>query len=177
MVITSTARRYARAFFEIACERDQTDQLLAQLDAFTDEVENNAELKKLLRMPNHSKKLQLIDNLVRNLHGGLLADFVNLLVKNNRSNLLPQIREDFHSQYDKKHSLVRATVITAVPLPADAEDQLKVRLERFFDAHLQIHNQIDPAIIGGFIVKVDGQVFDASVLDKFKKMKMYLTQN
>jgi len=177
MIITSTAKKYARALFDIAQKHDKAEQVLAELDGFAAAMEENAELRKLLIMPNSNEKLQLIDDSLKNVYSELFADFVILLVKNYRIKLLPQIRDDFHSQYDLMHSQIKATVITAVPMTSDVAEKLKSQLEKRFHADLRIDNLVDPTIMGGFVVKVNGQVFDASVLGKFKKLKMYLTQN
>ncbi len=177
MVITSTAKRYARAIFELAQERNELDLVLSELDNFTDLVESSSDLKKIISMPNSDNKLKIIEDLTKDRYSQLFADFIRILVKNNRAALFPQIREDFHARYDHLHARVRATVVTAVPLPKELTEAIKKRLEKMFNASLVIDNQIDKSILGGFVVKLNGKVLDASVLEKFKKLKMYLTQN
>ncbi|OQX83157.1 ATP synthase F1 subunit delta [candidate division KSB1 bacterium 4484_87] len=177
MIITSTAKKYAHALYDIAQKRKQAEQMLAELDSFSAAMEKDADLRNLLVMPNSKEKMQLLEDALKKLFSDLFVEFALLLVDNNRIKLLPQICDEFHSHYDFMHSRVRATVITAVPLTSEVEAKLKSQLEKQFHAELRIDNVVDPSIMGGFVVKVNGQVLDASVLGKFKKLKIYLTQN
>ena len=177
MVISSTARRYARAVFELAREKGQVEQVLDQLDSFSRLIETSAELKKLLEMPNRRGKTAIIEDILRDRYSDLFREFILLLLKNKRANLLPQIREEFHNMYDQLQSRVRATVISAIPLSEDLVNELKQRLEKKINANVIVENRIDPKILGGFIVQLNGKVLDASVVDKFNQLKMYLNQN
>lgn len=177
MVITSTAKRYARAIFELAREKGQLEQLMKELDEFSNLVAESEQLKKLLTMPNSDKKIAVVEDILQARFSDLFREFLLLLIRNMRANLLPQIREEMQHRYDELQSRVRATVISAIPLTKELEDEIKSRLEKKIKAKLIIENQVDPNILGGFVVKMNGQVLDASVVDKFKKLKMYLTQN
>ena len=78
---------------------------------------------------------------------------------------------------DAFNNRVRAEVISASPLADTTILDLTQLLKDYFNAEIVMEKKIDISLIGGFIINVNGQVFDASVLTKFKKMKIYLTKN
>jgi len=107
----------------------------------------------------------------------IFFNFILLVLKNNRYPLLEQIFHDYLSLHDKFNNRIKADVISAVPLSHDVSLDLAKNLKDQFKADVRIENKIDPSILGGLIIRIDGQVFNASILEKFNKIKTHLTKN
>jgi len=177
MIITSTAKRYARALFELAKEKKQLDEVLDEFRIFLAIVEKDNDLQSLLKLPNVTQREQELIHYLKKSYSEILFNFLQLVLKNNRYSILRQIFSDYQSQYDKFNNLIRAEVVTAIALTDELSTDLIQKLKDYYKADIRIVNKIDPSIIGGIIIRINGQVFNASVLEKFNKMKMYLSKN
>jgi len=177
MIVTATAKRYARALFELSKEKKCLDEILQEFNEFLAIVEKDEALQLLLKLPNVIRREQLLIQFFKDSYSEIFFNFILVLLKNNRYSLLQQIFQDYLSQHDKFNNRIRAEVVSAIPLTENVSSDLVEKLKVYFKADVRIENQVDPSILGGIIIRVDRQVFNASVLEKINKMKMYLTQN
>jgi len=177
MIVTSTAKRYARALFEVCREKKCLEDVLNEFNGFLTIVEQDKALQLLLKLPNIIRREQLLIQYLKDFYSEIFFNFILLVLKNNRYSLIQQIFHDYLSLQDKFNNRIQAEVISAVPLSEDVSSDLRMKLKDYFKADVRIENQVDPSILGGIIIKVNGQVFNASVLEKINKLKLYLTQN
>ncbi|MBC8184920.1 ATP synthase F1 subunit delta [candidate division KSB1 bacterium] len=174
MIITSTAKRYARALFELSKDNKCLDEVLTEFKDFLAIVEKDEALQLLLKLPNITRREQLLIQYLKDFYSEIFFNFILLVLKNNRYSLLRQIFPDYLSLYDKFNNRIKADVISAIPLPEDVSLNLIKTLKEQFNADVRIENKVDPSILGGFIIRIDGLVFDASIQEKFNKMKTHL---
>lgn len=177
MKISSTAKRYGRALFELAQKKGQVNEILSELKTFVSIIEENHDLLLVLKQPYGSRHENLLKELIKGKFSELSYHFILLLLKNNRLLLLQQIVNDYQIRVDELNNLKQAVVISAVPISEQIFQELKNQLKNFFRSDVRIENKVDPSILGGIIIRIDGKVFNASIQDKFKKMKIYLTKN
>lgn len=177
MIITSTAKRYARALFKLSQEKKCLDEVLGEFRGFLVFVEKNETMQRLLKLPNITRREQLLIQYLKDSYSEIFFNFILLLLKNNRYSLFRQIFYDYLSQHDKFNNRMKADVISAVPLSEVVSSDLKKILKEQFNADVRIENEVDPSILAGFIIRINGQVFNASIQEKFNKMKTYLTKN
>ena len=175
MIVTSTAKRYASALFELAREKKCLNEILDEFKKFIALVEQEKNLQMLLKLPNVTRREQILINYLKEKYSELFFNFLLLALKNNRYFLLKQILENYQSRLDKFNNRIRAEVVTAIPLTEQTSSDLIQQLKDYYQADVRIENIIDPSILGGIIIRINGQVFNASVLEKFNKMKLYLT--
>lgn len=176
MIVTSTAKRYASALFELAREKKCLNEILDEFKKFIAQVEQEKKLQMLLKLPNVTRRDQVLINYFKKEYSELFFNFLLLALKNNRYFLLKQILVDYQSRLDKFNNHIRAEVITAIPLSEQLSSDLIQQLKDYFKAEVRIENFVDPSILGGIIIQINGQMFNASVLEKFNKMKLHLTQ-
>ena len=70
-----------------------------------------------------------------------------------------------------------ATVISAIPLTQNLENQIHDKLEDFSGKKIHILNKIDKSLLGGFILKIGDMEFNSSLAYKLKILKAKLTSN
>ena len=175
MIITATAKRYARALFELAYENKSHDEVLIEFKDFFLIVEQDKDLKSHLKMPNVIQRdLRLVQYLKKN-YSEIFFRFIKLTLKNNRYSMLKQILFEYQKLHDKFNNRLKAEVVTAISLSESLTDELHQKLNEYFNANVRIENKVDPSILGGIIIKTNGLVFDASVLEKFNKLSLHLT--
>ena len=99
-----------------------------------------------------------------------LQKFIRLVMKKRRTNLLRLILYSFVSQYRDEHNIKVSRLITAVPAPELEKRLSGIIRERKGDSVLFEH-RIDPSIIGGFIIEIDGYRLDASTATQLKSVR------
>lgn len=173
------AKRYARALFELAVERGIVEKIRQEIDLFNRSLETNTDFRHFLNSQEVSKsdKKKTIERLFQDRVSNVFFNFILVLLRKNRQSIFTAIVRQFEILFDKYKKKVRASTITAIPMDEATLFDLKTRLSETYKADVEIENKIDPDILGGIIIKVDGQVFDGSVQGQLKRIRFYLTEN
>jgi F-type H+-transporting ATPase subunit delta len=177
MIITITAKRYARALFEIAQEKKIPAEIIKEFKAFLGLVAANLDIQLVLGHPNEAKRDKIFSEFFQQKLTPIFYNFLRLVLKNKRYMLLSQIFEDFQRQYEASCQRSLVEITTAFPL-GDAEiDALRVQISQVLASDVSIENNVSPEILGGVILKVNDRVLNASFLDHFKNLKFHLIKN
>ena len=177
MNVSSIAKRYAKAFFEIAAEKDRLEEIKKEFLSFLSLLKDETELRFLLEMPNVTQREKILLNFLKPRFSELFNHFLLVVLRNKRHDLLQQIFEDFQRRYDLKYNRFRAQAITAIPLTEKKLSELTQKVAAYFYAEVRIENIVDPSIIGGVIIRLNGKVYNASVTEQFKRLRHFLTKN
>lgn len=177
MTRTIFIKKYARALFQLADEQQQTDGILKEFQAFVHLLTAEAEINAVLSIANTRQRDELVKTLFESRMSALFYHFLRLILKNRRQHLLPGILNEYQVLHDLRHQRVRAVVTTAHPLLAQQLQELNSRLSRQLQAEIFIENKIDREILGGMIIRVDGKIYNASILDQIKQLRNYLVEN
>ena len=103
--------------------------------------------------------------------------FLTLLVERNRLNLLNDIVAAYRKFLDESLGLVRAQVTSASELDARQKQVLATRLERLTGKRVRMEVAVDSALIGGFIARVGGTIYDGSIRQQLQMFKRRLVQD
>ena len=168
------AGRYATALFELAREEnklEETERGLAGLSASLDESED---LRRLVRSPifsaaEQSKALARIAKQAG--LPALTANFLLLLVKNRRLFALRDIIEGFRKLSADHRGELTADVTSAVALSEPQADELKATLKAKTGKSITLIEKVDPAILGGLVVKIGSRMVDSSIRTKLYNLK------
>ena len=169
-------RRYARALFELAIEKDILDQIVEEVAAFLDLLESDAKLRAYLLSPEvkRDKKEEIIKVFVGTQKSDLIHNFLLLLIRKGRQRFFAEIAFEFDKLVDKKRKLLRASVTSAVPLLSESIEKIKAALSRSIEGEIVLDSQVDPKILGGVIVRYDGKVIDGSVRQQLQRLEKRL---
>ena len=179
MRAVALARRYARALLLAAEDQGETERVLGELASFTQILETETRLRLLLFSPEveRDRKKALVKELLEGKVSDLFIRFLLVLIDANRQTLLPDIVGQYEQLLDQKLGRVRAHTITAVPLSDDLRERLQRSLAETLDAQVELFTDVDPEILGGLIVRVDGKVYDASVRHRLEMMRETLLKS
>lgn len=171
------ASRYATALIDLSIEQNALDKTYADIVSLQKTIEGSKELQGLLNSPivKADKKKDVLNALFGKIFTELSVKYLDLLVKNGREALLPEITNQFIAQYNEKNNILKAEVITAIKLD-DATRQKVLSLIKH-DGKVEITETVNPNIIGGFVVKVGDKQIDASVVKKFKDLRKEIILN
>jgi len=170
--MASLQDRYARALFELAIERGLTSDYLQQA-AFIGEVLSDDQTKLVLTHPRiaMADKHAFLDNAFKGrIHDDLLG-FMRLTVTKNREEYIADAFEGLVKLIRHHQNFTSATVVSAVALAPEQESRLKVSLMRKLGKQIELNTEVDPSLIGGFRLHVDGHVFDQTLKRMLKDMK------
>ena len=99
-------------------------------------------------------------------------DLLGLLANNKRVALLGQVAQAYVDLYRKAQGIQTANVVLAAPLTADLEKQIVAKAKVMTGGStIELTTEIDPSIIGGFILRVGDLQYNASIANQFQKIK------
>lgn len=164
--------RYARAAFELARENGLLEELRADMHLIMQVMNENPELRKVLENPviPPSGKRSVFREIFRTKVQEMTLRFIDMILLNNRETFIPDIARRFFTLYRGEAGITEVRLTTA----AELEDEVREKIESLLAGKygkVDITAAVNPSIIGGFILRVDDRMLDASVLSQLKKLR------
>lgn len=167
--------RYAKALLEISEENKSLQRDLEQVVLLRKTL-NNEDAKSYLTHPHipNSAKLQLFNNVFSEDKSKHIMGFLQLMVRKNHEFLILPALTKYIEQANKLLGKIEAKLVSAEALPADHIESIRKILIKQLDMEVEIKASVDPDVIGGFYVLVDGRIFDATVRYQINNVKKQL---
>jgi F-type H+-transporting ATPase subunit delta len=174
-MMASMAGRYAAALFDLAKEERQLPQVEADLAAFQTMLDESADLRRLIRSPviaadDQAKALGAV--LTKAGASALTANFFKLIARNRRLFAVADMVRDFRALLAHDRGEVSADVASAHPLTPEQFSALKDALRVQIGKDVQVNTRVDPALLGGLVVKVGSKMIDSSLRTKLNNLKV-----
>ncbi len=172
----TAARRYARAFLELAESNGNTDRLVKDLTDLTAAL-RGTELWTVLCSPVFSvEERKSVLKAVSPRLGlqPLTENLLNLALDKGRFGDLPEITAAFNEMADEKANRARVVVETAEPLTPQLESEIKAALGRITGKQVVLQPVVKPELIGGMVARVGSRVYDASVRSRLEDIRQKL---
>ena len=173
------AGRYATALFELALEANGLDAVTADLETFDRLLAGSPDLQRLVRSPVFGAEEQgraISEVLNKAGVGGLAAKFVKLVASNRRLFAVRSMIGGFKALVAKHKGEVTAQVTVAEQLNDARLNEIKAALKTVTGKDVKVDVQVDPAIIGGLIVKVGSRMVDSSLRTKLNAIKFAMKE-
>jgi len=171
--------RYASALFDVTQKTGSTEAAARSLEQLATLISGHDELSRVLASPaipatvKHDIVLGVIDAV-----GGVPGEvrrMVGMLAERDRLAELPDVVTAFGEQLMELRRVLRADIVTAVPLTDASRSALTEALGRASGKSVTLNATVDPAIIGGVIARVGSFVYDASLTRQLERMRETLT--
>lgn len=178
-VLVQIARPYASALFDLAGESKSLPGTEKSLDALSQSIESNEELKGFLRSPviASDTKAAAMDSILGKANlPELVANLVRVVAANGRLFVLPTIISEFKRMAADARGEVTAEVTSASKLSAAQSKSLAETLKKKIGKTVNITSHVDPELIGGLVVKVGSQMIDSSLKTKLTAMKIAMKE-
>ncbi|MGJ4927710.1 F0F1 ATP synthase subunit delta [Bradyrhizobium sp. HKCCYLS2038] len=172
--VSGVSGRYATALFELARDEKSVDTVKADLDKFNALLDESADLKRLVRSPVFGADVQLKAlNAVLDKAGisGVAANVLRVLTTNRRLFAVSDVIRAFNALVAKYKGEATADVTVAEPLSDKNLDALKASLKTVTGKDVALNVKVDPAIIGGLVVKLGSRMIDSSLRTKLNSIK------
>jgi F-type H+-transporting ATPase subunit delta len=167
--------RYARALFQTALEKKILDEVNQDM-YFISEICKTPETKEFLTSPiiAPSKKTAIFHKMLAGSVEPITMSLIDLVVKNGRENFLPAIARVFIHETKKHRGITDSVLTTAIKVDENVRNQISALISDVFKTRVDLKENIDPDIIGGFILQIDDSYIDASIKNKLRKIKKEL---
>lgn len=179
-ITSGMAGRYAGALFELALEEKATDAVKADLDRFDALIAGSADLERLVRSPvfGVDEQLKALTAILDKAGiTGLTANFLRVITTNRRLFAVREMIRAYRMLVARHKGEVSAQVTVAEPLSDSNLDALKGALKNVTGGKdIDLDVKIDPAIIGGLIVKVGSRMVDSSLRTKLNAIKFAMKE-
>ncbi len=174
------AKRYATALLELGTEGGQLDALVDEMARAATAYEVSSELRSAFDDPlvaPAAKKAILAELSERLGLGATAKNALGLLLDRRRIRALPAVSARLREMADAKRGILRAEVMTALPLPEEYFEQLQKQLERITGRRVALDRKLDPALVAGVVVRVGDTVYDGSLVARIRQMKETMLPN
>ena len=169
----SLAGRYALALFELARDEKQIEIVGESLATLRGAIDGSDDLRTLISSPlvGREDQSRAIGAVVGRMNLDLLtSNFVGVLAKNRRLGQLPNVIRNFNLLVARHRGELTAEVTSARPLDDMQVDAIKQNLRSRMGRDIAVDLNVDPAILGGLVVKIGSQMIDGSIRTKLNTL-------
>ena len=177
MVEDRIGHRYAKSAFELAEEKGILDDVHHDMGIFVDVFEQNRDFRQMLESPivKLDTKQQILTRIFgESFKSDLMTMLVELIVRKNREMYLPNGARSFLRLYDEVKGIERGVISSAIPLTDGQVKEIQETLEKSTGKKYELTEEVNPELIGGFVLKVGDTQFDGSVAAALRRAKQQL---
>jgi len=171
------AQVYARSLFEVAQEQGKLDVVREELGQITEALEENAELRLFFYSPYFSTD-EKRDGLRRTVTDAdpMTMNVLDILVENHRLPVLPRMRREYERRWREANNLLPVTVTSAVELDDSVVERIGDEIGRQTGRKVELTREVDPSIVGGFVVRVGNAILDASIKNRLDNLRKQIVR-
>ncbi|WP_310555253.1 ATP synthase F1 subunit delta [Flavobacterium sp.] len=170
------AIRYAKAILDLATSKSVASEVSQDMTLIANTIEGNLELSSFIQNPTirvevKESALMEVFASINNVTKGLF----HLLFENKRFEILDSIAIEYNKLFDEANGVQVANVTTAIAMTPELEAKVLAKIATFSNKKITIKNTIDASIIGGFILRLGDNQYNASVANRLQVLKRELT--
>lgn len=168
--------RYAKALLKFALEHKVTDRIYEDVKILEQSFATHPDLQKALINPvlTATEKVSLLAAAVGEKPSEEFLRFVRLVTKNRREEFMRQIGLMYQKLYRESKGISLVHIVTAIGLDEETLAKIKELVREKVSDKVEFTYEVDPSIIGGFVLKVDSMQLDASVNNELKLLRLKL---
>ncbi len=167
------ALRYAKAILSFSLEQNKEVEVSDDMLLIAKTVEDSQDLQLLLKSPvlKSEVKKETLKEVFKDKISSLTLRLIDLLIDNKRLPILGEVAKKYTLIYDTLKGKEIAKVTTAVPLNEALNKQILNKVKEITGKEATIESNVNPDIIGGFILRIGDVQYDASIANKLQVLK------
>jgi F-type H+-transporting ATPase subunit delta len=167
------AVRYAKAVLSFSLEQQKEVEVNNDMLLVVKTIDENADLQLLLNSPILKSELKksALKEIFASKISSVSTGLIDLLIDNKRLSILKEVAKKYTLLFDELKGIEIAKVTTAVPLTEALNKQVLAKVKEITGKEATIENNVNPDILGGFILRIGDVQYDASVANKLKGLK------
>ena len=155
---------YGSALYQAAVETEKVDLILDEAFQVLDIFEREPEFFEFLNYPAISA-IEKKDVLKNVFEGKICQELLNLLyvlTDKGRTARYSKIIKAYKDMVDREEGVTYGTVYSVEPLKEAQISRLEEQVSELLQQKTKLENELDPKLIGGIKILVDGRIIDAS---------------
>ena len=179
MIEIKLGDRYAKSILQLAEERKEVERIHKDFELIEATCKSNQDFLGMLRSPliSSGKKQKIIDLVFKDKLAEMTKQLIQIIVRKKRERYLYDISVRFGELYDRTHNITRGVLTSAAPLPEEQRNTIKKMVESQLKTTFRMEEKVDPALIGGFTLKVGDLLFDGSTNARLRDLKKEFLNN
>jgi len=176
MASTKAAIRYATAILDLSKSKGVSEVVNNDMKSIASTIKGNAELNTFIQNP--TIKVEVKERALLEVFASadkVTKGLLHLLFENKRFEILEVIAAEYSKLFDIMNNVEVAKVTTAVAMDAALEAKVLAKIATLSDKKITTENTVDPSIIGGFILRIGDQQYNASVANRLQVLKRELS--
>jgi len=164
--------RYARAFLKSATDAKIEEQVYQEMQTLLSSYLQVPELRFTIDNPMLAKdtKRTILETACGQVPSELTKTFLSLVLDEGRESVLQFMAASYITLYRKQKNITRGRLITATPVNDETEQRMRKMVESRTKGTVEFESEVNPEIIGGFILEYDTYRMDASVKTKLNSI-------
>jgi F-type H+-transporting ATPase subunit delta len=174
MSVSKIAYRYGKSLLDLAQQMNTLEGVVADMGMFQEVLENR-DFVNLINSPivKSDKKIKVFESIFGSHITDLTKKYFTLIIQKGREPLLPQIATSFIEQYKGLQNISTVTLTSAREIDGKLLEEIKDKLaaSAVTNEKVELDVQIDPSLMGGFVLEFDGQKYDESIKTKLSELR------
>ena len=173
------AKRYAKSLLSLALENGSLDKVHSDMLLVNQVISDSKELRVVLGSPiiKTEKKIAILSEIFKGKVTELSDKFIGLAAEKGREALLPAIASAFESAYRAYKNISTVEVTSAIALSDEQKKKILALAAKQGVENAEVIEKVDPALIGGFVMRMGDKQIDASISNKINTLKQELIKN
>jgi F-type H+-transporting ATPase subunit delta len=175
--LKSASLQYANAMADIALAQGAAEPAAKQLHDFGAAYAQSAELRTFLASPAVSIKAKhaVLEKIVARLGASkIIRNFLFVLTDHRRAQLIPEVIAAFHEVIRQRQGIAEAIVSSPIELSAAQKKEIAATLARLTGKKIEAKYTLDPALLGGAVVRIGDTIYDGSLRSRLNEMRARL---
>lgn len=173
------ASRYAKSLLDLSVEKGQLEAVYSDMRQVKDITSGNRDFTLFLNSPTikSDKKISVLKTIFGSRLSPLSISFLTVMVQKHRESYLPQIADAFISQYKDHKKILTAVITSATGLDAATRAKALDLVKAQAQGEVELVEKVDPAVIGGFVLRVGDKQVDRTVSRQLANLKKNFSEN
>lgn len=169
------ASRYGTALFSLALERNKLSEYQEEVKELKGIFKENPDFIMVLgsSFETIENRISIAEKTLPNITDDILS-LIKILIENNRINLILDVFTSFNSQCNEYRGIDEGLVYSTIPLDDKTINKIEAKISEIEKRNVELINKIDPALIGGVKVVINGHIYDGSIKNRIENMKIDL---
>ena len=165
--------RYAKSLLLLAKEKKILNKISLDGELIYNTISNSKELRSVLKSPivKLNIKKSLLNKIFKNKISKESLNFLDFVIEKNREDILFEIFKEFLLLVDKENNILNTKVISAIALNDKTKKSIVRNFENRTGKSIKVNYSLDPGLIGGFIIKIEDTVYDASIKNQLQLLR------
>ena len=174
--MTGVGSVYGEALYSLAKDENRSQPILEQLTVLEAAFSQDPDFIRLLNSPTLTKveRCAILDDIFRGKVDPYLLNFMKILTEKGYMNYFTQCCKEYRLRYQSDHNILSVQAVTAVPLSREQTQKLSAKLEQLTGKTIDLHNKVDPAVLGGVRLDYDGKRLEDTLAHRMESIRELL---